>query len=788
MERSNYYSIFSEWQKSFTKRIKSETGSRKIDFNLSDAIKRSVNIRTPFDSCMILYFNFINSNPLRENDYFKYLDSYSKGKELKLKFFRHDVGKLKAYYKKADKEEYQPFNLEAYKKYVLFMMLKLNGFYKSQYDSFFGVIQKDGREYNPLTSIPSVLRGELPVKVKEFDIKRAYPTFIDNQLNIKRIEDVYSLIDKRKFNMLLNTHSGIKNATLQGTRGSLRTVYGNRVDEVITDSRFHTKGGLFKELVLMEERAINDFVKANDLKNYVRLHDGVFVLAEVECATLNIEPVEFAIKECIKPAIINDTLSFYEFDGLGKLTTSPKQYADFFEAENFVRVTEKENDRVTIFKDSNNVVEPINHKTDVVPFLKNNINEYDTYDVENRIAREATGTIYGAFLLLEPKPLVYFSDEKDSFGLPFKNGFFNYKSGSKDLERKEYKDVNGFFAPHGTQTREFHYNPVDEGVFETFLKMACTGKDPRTQKLTDDDLATFDNFRFMLGYLCHNFKDSAFSPAIILSDEGANDLNRNGGRGKTIITNAISHVQKTLIKGGDEFRPDYIHNFADLTKDVSVYVLDDVPAGFNYDAMYTNILGEISCQRKGKAAQNLSFKEAPKFLITTNWAVRFDKNNISTNRRFLEYKLTDFFNINRTPKTVFKQTLFVDWDSDEWNRFYSFICRCTADYLENGLTPMEYDKDYDNFIAHFNNDAVLDEFERIFNIVSGYADGFNVSDFLIAYKDPSNPLRYDKYFHNNNVKRLIQTYLKYNRLDFEYSQTNRKWKGINVAVVENVEF
>ncbi|MRI02098.1 hypothetical protein GH721_16255 [Kriegella sp. EG-1] len=784
----SYKSIFSKWQQSFVNRIKSEAGSRKIDFNLFDAIKRSSNTRTPFDDCMIEYYHFINSNPLSRNDYFKYLDSYTKGKELNLKFFRHDTDKLREYYAKADKAEYQPFNIEAYKKYVLFMMLKLKGFYKSEYDLLFGVIKKDGREYNPLTSIPSVLRGELPIKVKEYDIKRAYPTFIDSLLNIERKEDVYSLIDKRKFNTLLNIHSGSKSATIEVVRGQLKAVYGDRVNEVITDSRFNTKGGLFKELVLLEEKAINGFVKTNNLKNYVRLHDGVFVLADAECTNLNIEPVEFAIKECIKPKIINDTKTFYQFNRLGKLITSPKQYADFLEAEKFIRVTEKDNDKVIIFKDSNNVVAPINHKTDVVPFLKNNINELLTDEVENRIARESTSVIYGAFLLIEPKPLVYYSDNKNSFGLPFKNGFFKYELGESELKQTDYKNVNGFFAPHKTQSIEFNYDLIDESVFETFLKMACTGKNPLTQKLTDEDLQTFDSFRYMIGYLCHNFKDSSFSPAIILSDEGANDLNRNGGRGKTLITKAIAHVQKTLIKGGDEFKTNYIHNFADLTKDVNVYILDDVAAGFNYDAMYTNILGEISCQRKGSAAQNISFKEAPKFLITTNWAVRFDENNVSTNRRFFEYKLTDFFNLERTPKMIFNHTFFEDWNADEWNRFYSFIYRCVADYLVNGLTPIEYDKEYDNFIAYFNNDSVLDEFERVFQIVKKQRHGFNVSDFLTVYKDPMNPLKYEKYFHNNNVKGLMNVYLKYKKLPFEYSKMNRKWIASKVAVAKNAVF
>lgn len=152
----------------------------------------------------------------------------------------------------------------------------------------------------------------------------------------------------------------------------------------------------------------------------------------------------------------------------------------------------------------------------------------------------------------------------------------------------------------------------------------------------------------MFGYLIHTYKDPAFTPAIILSDEGADDQSRKGGRGKTIIIKAIEQVQNSIIKGGDEFDGSYRHKFADLEKAHKVYAIDDVPAGFKYDDLYTNLVNGISCERKGKTAQTIPFKEAPKFVITTNWAVRYDAEATSTHRRFMEFKLTKFFNL-KTP-------------------------------------------------------------------------------------------------------------------------------------------
>ncbi|WP_299164231.1 hypothetical protein [uncultured Eudoraea sp.] len=775
---AGYRSIIEDWKDDFTSRIRSVSQKGKGSFTFKDAVNSLENYTNSYDKSFLIYHRFIEGNPLRHNDYYKYVDSYINGKELNIKFFRHDIDKLKRYYKNADEAGYDPFNMESYKRYVLFMILKLNGHYKEEFNPLFNVKKQGHREYNPLTGIPSVLRGELPIEVKEYDIKRAYPTFIDSQLGIERINDVYDIIDKKKFNTLINTHSGVGGGSIEAIRRELKVVYGERVDEVITEERFNTKGGVFRDLVSLEENAIKGFVENNGLKNYARLHDGVFVLKNVECSNLNIDGVQFAIKECIKPVVLNEKENFYKFNSEGKLQTSPKQYADFLSDENFIRVTEKDNDKVTIFKDSNNVVAPFNHRTDTVPFFKENINENYVDEVENRIAREVNTAINQAFFLMDPKPLKYYSDTRDCFGLPFKNGFYKYTKGAEALERLEYSAVDGFFPPHDIQGRIFDYKESDPGMFEQFLIMASTGKDPRKYDLSEKEVMDFDAFCCMIGYLCHSYKRFSFSPAIILSDTGANDLNRMGGRGKTIIARAIGHAQKTMLKGGDEFKPSYIHNFADLTKDVNVYVIDDVPAGFNYDALYTNILGDISCQRKGTAAQTISFIEAPKFLITTNWAVRYDETNVSTNRRFIEFKLTDFFNMKNKVDELFGCTFFEEWDKREWDKFYSFIFSCVGLYLEFGITPINYDKDEDNFLANFNGDSVLDEFERIFEKVK--LEDFTVKRFLEIYQAYDNPMKVEKYFHKNNVKKMINIYIKHKKLPFEYVQRERKWKCLDV--------
>jgi hypothetical protein len=781
-----YSKIVNDWVNEFTERVRTTTGSRKTNFTYLDAVNRSVNLQTKLDTVLIAYVKYIKSNPLKENDYFEYVQAYRNGKELDLKYFRHDIDKLKKYYAKADKNKnYNPFSLSNYKDYVLFMMLKLKGVYKDEYNDIFNVKVIGHREYTPLSKTPSVLRSTLPFKVKEFDISRAYPTFIDRELGIGRTEDIYGIIDKVTFNTLINIHNEVENTNIETVRSQLQPIYGNRTNEVLTSMRYNNKGRMFKDMVVYEAEAIQQFVTTNKVQHYVRLHDGIFVLEDTEASIMTFKDVKFTIKKCIRPKIENKTKPFYSYNDENKLVTTPKQYADFFLQENFIRGCEDGNDKLIIFQDTNNVVSPFNHKTETVKYLKSEINKEFTDDIENRIARENTSAINQGYLLLPSKKIEYYTDKEKQFGLPFKNGFFKYDAfKNAELLQLEYKGVDGFFPPHRTQKHKF-IECSECSEFEEFLTMISIGKDPRKEKLTSDETIILHNFFNMFGYLCQTYKNHSFSPAIILSDDGANDLNRNGGRGKTIFVNALQQVQPSMLKGGNEFKPSYIHNFADLKSDTSIYILDDVPASFNYNDLYTNIVGSIACQRKGTEAIEIPFSKAPKFIITTNWAVRYDEAEASTNRRFFEYKFTDFFNINNTPMDVFGHTLFDDWDTNEWNRFYNFVYLCSASYINNGLQRIQYDKNKDNYRAIFSNDVILNEFERVFKIVQKQPNGFNVSDFLKLYDAYDNALKHQKLFNHKNLKTYITTYIAQNNLSIDYKLAKRKWvndNNITIAV------
>jgi len=761
-----------DWKAEFIERIKKQSKSKKQVFHYGDALSRSVNTRTELDKVMVEYLGFINSDPLKENDYFKYVNAYKEGVKLKEKYFRHDLNKLQEYYKKSDEnKEYNPFSKHKYERYVLYMMLKFSGLYLDEYDGMFNVKKDESREYNPITLIPSVLRQYLPFKIKEYDIAQAYPTFLFLNLNIKPF-DVYSQIDKRLFNTLLNMHHEVKNATIEAVRSKLKPIYKERVDEVITDERFYNKGQMFRDLAKYEAEYIQKFVKANDLKYYVRLHDGVVALADAECKKLEFGIVKFKVKEFSQPDQLSNIVNFYSFDE-DKLLTSPVRYSRFLEQENFIRITREGHDQLTILKNDNRIVTPINHKTDLVPFLKKNINEVYPEPVEDRIARDATNVIQQGLQLLTPIPLEYHRDTKQRCDIPFKNGIARITADGMELIN--YDEVEGFFPKHSTQQHEISFVDVDEkpSSFRDFLILACTGG--RNVMFSDEGEKTIMAFISMFGYLITNYKDPAFSPAIILSDEGADGENRNGGRGKSLIQKALSYFRPSIEKGGNAYDPNYTHVHADLKMEHDLYLLDDVPSNFNYNALYTHITGSIDAQRKGVTAETIPFEYAPKFVISTNWAVRYDEKAVSTNRRFIEYKFSDFWNIENTPVKYFGKSFFSDWEAEEWNAFYNFGFFCVQHYLRNGLQKIEYDKKEDNFRAYFYNDAILEEAERIFDLLDG--QDFTVTDFVDRHRQME-MYKYKPEFNIRNARKYIDSYIEYKGLDYRFEKMTRKWRVI----------
>jgi hypothetical protein len=127
-------------------------------------------------------------------------------------------------------------------------------------------------------------------------------------------------------------------------------------------------------------------------------------------------------------------------------------------------------------------------------------------------------------------------------------------------------------------------------MFEQFLIRASMGekKHSRHQEHCRE-------FKTMFGYL-YNYKDTTKNPCITYWQYGCGRRRETDG-GENFNIKSRSRVQESIIKEVKSLTTVTGLCLQTLKKKHNVYIIDD-PAGFKYDDLYTNILGDISCQRK----------------------------------------------------------------------------------------------------------------------------------------------------------------------------------------------
>ena len=488
----------------------------------------------------------------------------------------------------------------------------------------------------------------------------------------------------------------------------------------------------------------------------------------------------------------NDDFDFYIIDDDGKIHLSATRLAEWLKWKGFRRISEPGDDRIIVIRGETKVVEPYNYLTDTIAYLRANINPKHK-DREQEISDllvAKSATINKTWLLMEAEPYDLQRDTKDETYLPFLNGVA--KVTKNGVEMLDYSDdrIKLFMGVESMKhVFENTLNSLDKfdnreaGDFERFVNYAITGSDKDVSEYTQTEKENVTAFYSMIGDFLNDYKAMANAKAVILTDDDADDENRKGGRGKTLFARAIQMFTSNLFKGGTEVDPAYRHVFADLQRWNRFFVVDDTPPGYPYHLTYTWITGDITAERKGASAVVIPFKETPKFLFTTNFAFRYNKNDSSTNRRFNEYKLTNYWSYERQPQDVFGKSFWDDWDKDEWQKFFEFMIFCNVVYHTHGLLKIEYSKDADNYRVYFYNDVIEQEAQRIFAKLIDWQE-FSVTDFLEVHKEKyqySNAL-----FTHKNAKRYIDVYINYHKLDFSYN-SRKKWvKNDDAGSVDTV--
>jgi hypothetical protein len=722
---------------------------------------------TPRTRAIVDAENHLSKNPLFSTQTYRILEFFKESRD-EVRLMKNVPPPFKKKVEKYIKELQSDITLKdkinqnRYEQLVFYAYLKLLGVYDESDEMWFNLKYKDGREYNPVTQNMGLLRHELGLELYEYDIRAAVPSFIDKILKTNKRYEVYESIDKKTFATLLNLHNDCDSVSYEYIIKKLQVIYGDAIQEVLSPEIFNQRGAFAKLMFEYEEQAINDFVIANGLQDFIRCHDAIYTLKK--CSKLTFDGIEF-VEKLLEPFTLSEQ-RFYEIIDGDKVNTTATKYAEFLANKGFTRVS-RGDDEIHLICTTDKSVDFFPYRSELVSFFKHNVIEPVAIrdKVWNHIAKEYKTKIVEGLRLMESKELSYYKDSSTSIVIPFKNGAAKVTKDKVNIV--SYDNVDGYFSKSSSMEHSYDYTTI-VGDFENFIFRAATKCD-----LFDPTNKTFTAFQSMIGYLVSTHKDPSNAICVVLSDENANEDQRKGRRGKSLLFKGISKVRKAMYKGGKDFNPSYQHNLADLDESFSNYLIDDVPANFNYLDMFTLITGDISCQLKGSKAITIPFHLAPKFMITTNYIFRYDKEDASILGRFAEYKFSDYYNAVHQPKLEFSRLFFDDWDQAEWDKFYSFLVRCCQVYLLKGLLRIEYDKDQDNQKIYCNDNNYEFIAEAIFSYSKQPLSSFSIKDFLDYVK--YNP--YLREINKNNAHKYINAFLnsEYNDIGTYVRKSDRRY-------------
>jgi hypothetical protein len=219
-----------------------------------------------------------------------------------------------------------------------------------------------------------------------------------------------------------------------------------------------------------------------------------------------------------------------------------------------------------------------------------------------------------------------------------------------------------------------------EGEFYEFIKDLC-----KNDKAAIND-NSLESLISIIGYLVHRYKDPTNAKAIIFMDSYI-DGNANGGTGKGVLTKGIGYIRSAAFQDGKFFKSSDKFVLSNVTFGTRILVIDDVPKDFEFEKIFPLVTEKAVIERKYENKFEIPYEYSPKVVITTNYTVEGTGN--SHKRRKIEFILAETFNSEYGPDDKFGHLLYLEWDNNEWVKFYLFIAYCVQEFLKKGIVmPM----------------------------------------------------------------------------------------------------
>lgn len=236
----------------------------------------------------------------------------------------------------------------------------------------------------------------------------------------------------------------------------------------------------------------------------------------------------------------------------------------------------------------------------------------------------------------------------------------------------------------------FH-NPTERETYAAAHKFDLEGEGLTEEEKTDH-LQNFLNKVFVAGYMLHGYKDPSRAwAAYAMDNKIGEEGQRNGGSGKSIFFEALSHLMPTVtISGKDPNIFENSHTFERVNRKTRMVVVEDCAKSLDIEDFYLLINGEFHVNPKNKTIFSIPFTESPKMAFSTNYVpLAFDGSSV---RRMLYMVFGDYYHQQtdendyletRKLSDDFGQNILPPYSSEEqWNADINFLLQCERAYLK----------------------------------------------------------------------------------------------------------
>jgi len=290
-------------------------------------------------------------------------------------------------------------------------------------------------------------------------------------------------------------------------------------------------------------------------------------------------------------------------------------------------------------------------------------------EIKNAMIKNASRFFSHTYLeFIETRKFEFLRDSKDKGFLFFENCFVEITGTS--LSARKYGELEGYIWEKQIIPRPYKHD-YKESEFARFIANVCKNNEKRILSL-----------RSAIGYLLHNFKDSANAKAIIFLDEKLAE-GAYGRSGKGVVAQAIGKLRKTVRLDGRNFNFSKNFSFQSVTLDTAVIEFNDASKKFNFDKLFSIITDDITVEKKNKDEIIIPFRQSPKIIISTNYTI--EGSDDSTLDRQFTVEFSDHYNKSHRPIDEFGHRFFDEWNNAEWNAFFNYMIGCMQLYLKKGL-------------------------------------------------------------------------------------------------------